>query len=87
MSNRVEIYWDGRTWDFDGNDRPPTDNLHATWLRAHELGFEVTGTNVTPAGHKPRAFVPSPPTRDAEAKYEDYLGKVTPTKTPIAVKP
>lgn len=72
MGNEIEIYWTGRTYDFDGNKGEPGE-LHDMWRQADAQGFRVVRVRGTADGHKPRQIVPTPPTKEAEEKYERYL--------------
>lgn len=87
----VDIYWNGRAYDFDGNQAKPNPDLHEVWLQVYTQGLRVGNVKGTDNGHAPREFVPAPPTKDAEAKYEAYLAKVdgacSKVNTPIGVKP
>ncbi len=71
--NDVEIYWNGKAYDFDGNLKLPFEILHDAWLQAHTQGLVVTRVKGTDNGHAPRPFVPAPVTKDAEKRYAKYL--------------
>jgi hypothetical protein len=86
----VDIYWNGRAYDFDGNQAKPNADLHEVWLQVCTQGLRVGNVKGTDNGHVPREFVPKPPTKEDEAKYEAYLAKAgdssAKVNTPIGVK-
>ncbi len=85
MGNEIEIFWTGNAYDFDGNAGRP-GALHDTWRLADAQGFRVVRVRMTADGHKVRPFVPTPPTKEAEEKYEQYLKSGTQPEPTIKVK-
>lgn len=73
MNHDVEIFWNGRAYDFDGNLKLPFEILHDAWRQADAQGLRVVSVKGTDNGHAPRPFVPAPAGKDAEERYDNYL--------------